>query len=209
MQVIALTNRKGGAGKTSTAVPLAALGAREGRTVLLDLDDESASATQWHHAAGLENLFEIRRLRHDRLGATIDELRAAGDVRWVVIDTPAVLEQPITSAMGEADVVLMPVHNGTGDLAQLAQTAALLRLPLRANPSLRYLVVINHAGRAPAVTRQTRQAIEEFGLPVATTEIPDLVLYSTGKGMRPNVKWWHYEKLFNEIKALLGTPVRA
>lgn len=203
VNVVAITNVKGGSGKTSTAVPLAWLAAQHGRTVLLDLDP-SGSATQWHTTAGLSDHFECRRLSHDQLGACIDELRGTGDTRWVIIDTPAVREEMITPAMGEADLVVFPVHTGTGDLGQLAQTAKLLRLPLRANPNLRYTVVINHTGRAPGVDRDTRAAIEEFGMPVAKTEIPDLKIYSTAKGVRPNVKMWHYESLWRELQQVLA-----
>ena len=108
--------------------------------------------------------------------------------------------------MSESDLALMPVHIGSGDIPQLVETFHLMRLPLKANPNLRHLVVVNHGGTMPAVQRDTIDAIRE-GLPevrVAETIIPYSRVYALAKGNRPDAKWWHYEKLWREVQAVLA-----
>ena len=202
-RVIAITNLKGGSGKTSTAVPLACMAARTGKTVLLDLDP-TGSAAQWHAAAGLEDLFTCQRITDEQLAPTLQQLNAQGDIQYVVLDTPPVAKEVTLQSMGEADLVLFPTHVGSGDLAQLVQTLGLLRLPLKANPALKYMVVLNHAGTMPAVTRETRQVVEEYGALVAATEIPYRKTYIMAKGSRPTADWWHFEQLWREVLGALA-----
>jgi len=105
----------------------------------------------------------------------------------------------VLAAMGEADMVIIPLHTGTGDVAQVMQTHALLRNPRKGNPDLRVATVINHTGRAKSADRDTREVLEELGVAVTKTEIPDLVRYSTAKGQRPGSDMWHYENLWAEL----------
>jgi len=202
-RVITITNLKGGSGKTSTAVPLACMAAKTGKTVLLDLDP-TGSAAQWHAAAGLDDLFACQRITDEQLAPTLHQLNLQGDVQYVVLDTPPVAKEVTLQSMGEADLVLFPTHVGSGDLAQLVQTLGLLRLPLKANPALKYMVVLNHAGTMPAVTRETRQIVEEYGASVAVTEIPYRKTYIMAKGSRPTADWWHFEKLWHEVREALA-----
>lgn len=207
-RVIAAVMKKGGAGKTSTIVPLAYLAARAGaRVALIDMDP-TPSAQQWVDAAGLSG----ERLACDRVGAEelgplLADVRASNAMDYVFVDTPPGDRHVIVQAMSEADLALMPVHIGSGDLPQLVETYHLMRLPLRANPDLKHLIVVNHAGTMPAVTRDTIEGIRE-GIPeaqVARTTIPYSRQYALAKGSRPDpVKWWHYDELWKEIQAVLA-----
>lgn len=209
MKVISVIGLKGGSGKTSTAVPLAYYASQLGPTALLDLDP-TPSASQWVNAADLlSERLACERLGIEHLSQSIRGIRDSGQVDWVVIDTPPVARDVVMSAAGEADLAVIPVHMGSGDLAQLAQTLHLMELPRRLNPELPILVVLNHTGTAPAITRQTREAIEadgevqRLGVTVATTDIPFRAMYSVAKGQKPGVKWWHYENLWAEVKGML------
>lgn len=201
VNVISVTGLKGGSGKTSTAVPLALEAARAGRTLLLDLD-ETPSASQWLSAAGLEDRVPSERLDIKHLEDRVNAIEAAGEVEWLVIDTPPVRQDVVMLAAGVADLVLIPVHIGSGDVAQVAQTGRLMRLPLQARPTLIVRAVLNHTGM-PAVTRETRAAVEAAGLGVLATEIPYRRTYVVAKGSAPTADWWHFGKLWGEVRALL------
>ncbi len=205
--VIAAVMKKGGAGKTSTIVPLAYLAAQAGaRVALIDMDT-TPSAQQWVQAAGLtSDRFVCDRVTADELEGLLTEIRASDTIDFVFIDTPPGDKHAIVQAMSESDLVLMPVHIGSGDLPQLVETYHLMKLPLRANPNLKHLIIVNHAGTMPAVTRDTIEAIQD-GLPeaqVAQTAIPYSRQYALAKGTKPNVKWWHYDNLWREIQAVLA-----
>jgi len=203
VKVISVIGLKGGSGKTSTAVPLAYEASQRGTTVLLDLDP-TLSATQWLEAADMTG----ERLMHaapplDGLTAAVRGLRATGEVEYLVLDTPPVSREACMLAAGQADLVVIPVHVGTGDLAQVVQTLDLLDMPRRANPKLEVRALLNHAGTMPAVTRETRAALEGAGLTVVTTEIPSLRVYVTAKGTAPDGRWPHFAALWTEIEGLL------
>jgi chromosome partitioning protein len=210
--VISAVMKKGGAGKTSTIVPLASFAAQSGaRVALIDMDS-TPSAHQWFTAAGLgTETFACDRVTADELDPLLRDIRESGSFDFVFIDTPPGDKHGIVQAMSESDLVLMPLHIGSGDVPQLVETYHLMRLPLRANPQLQHLVVVNHAGTMPAVTRDTISAIREE-LPdahVAATTIPYSKQYALAKGARPDrVKWWHYDKLWREIQDLLPQAVK-
>lgn len=203
MKVISVVGLKGGSGKTSTAVPVAWEAAREGRVVLLDVDP-TLSATQWVRAAELEHeRLRAETLNVDALEDRVNALEDSGDVEWVVIDTPPIAGDVVMRAAGVADLVVVPLHIGSGDLAQVAQTMGLLRLPMRANPDLRAVAVLNHARTMTRQTRETRAEVEAAGLLVAQTSIPFLETYVNAKGSRPNARWWHFRDLWTELRGLL------
>lgn len=202
MRVIAVVGMKGGGGKTSTAVPLAYNASRTGRTILLDLDEKTPSASQWINAAGLHDRISLERLSALDLEDRLNAIEAEGVADWVVIDTPPGSGDVVMLAAGQSDVVLVPIHIGSGDVAQAEENEKLLRMPLRLRPSLQIRAVLNHAG-IPTVTRDTRIEVEAAGLRVAEAEVPYLKIYSLAKGTRPTVDWWHHEKLWAEVQGLL------
>ena len=198
--VIVVANIKGGAGKTSAAVPLAYAAAQEGSAVVLDLDP-SPSAARWINGASLASVrLGVYTIGVKQLAGAIKEARSAG-VDLVVVDTPPVLRDVAMQAMSEADLVLIPCHVGTGDIDNLDDTVDLLGLPMRVNPNLKVLAVINHASTMPAVTRRTRAFLEGYGLTVAETDIPFLTTYAEAKGSVPTGP--HFPALLREIQELI------
>lgn len=208
MKTISVIGLKGGSGKTSTTVPLACEAAKSGTTVVLDLD-ETPSATEWIDAAELTSDRLVgHQLPLEELRPTLDELRGSGAVDWVLIDTPPGRKEEAAclAAAQAADLVIVPSHIGSGDVAQLVQTLDLLAgLPRR----VPVLIVLNHASTMPAQTRATRQAIEgveevqALGARVAQMAIPFNVRYLNAKGNRPTVDWWHFGELWREVRAML------
>lgn len=204
MRVIAIVNKKGGAGKTSAAVPLAYAAATEGRVAVIDLDP-TPSASQWISAASLiSTRLGIYTIRPDDLDQALGEIRAAG-VDWVIIDTPPGEKELGTQiqAMVEADLVLIPLHSGSGDVAQVVDTFRAMRAPMKIKPDLKHLVVLNHTRTGVShVDRITRESLEELGANVAKAHVPFLDQYRMAKGAVPTGD--HYPQVFEEIKAVLA-----
>lgn len=205
--VISAVMKKGGAGKTSTIVPLTAIAAQAGaRVALIDMDT-TPSAQQWVQAAGLaSDTFACDRVTADELGQLLTDIRESDAFDFVFIDTPPGDKHGIVQAMSESDLLLMPVHIGSGDVPQLVETYHLMRLPLKANPALKHLVVVNHAGTMPKVTQDTIDAIREElpDVQVAATAIPYLKRYALAKGSKPDASWWHFEKLWQEVQGVMA-----
>lgn len=209
MKVIAAVMEKGGAGKTSTIVPLAWRAWRRGhRVAVIDLDwdaESEGSASQWIETANLASeTFVSEQVRLDALPDLLQQVREAGGVDYVFIDTSPRNRHASVEAMSESDLVIMPMHIGSGDIAQLVATWKLMRRPLKTNPNLQHLVLLNHAGTQPRVTRETREAVQAV-LPdavIAQTAIPYRVEYSTAKGNVPD-GLVPFESLWKEVEAML------
>lgn len=142
MTTIAVLNQKGGVGKTTLAVNLAACAHLAGlRAHVLDLDRQG-SALDWYSRrapgsplAGLTVAKADRALRMDQFR----ELTARYDV--VVCDGPARLGDVTENAAAAADVVLVPLKAGAIDIWALKETLALLQ---KADATRRFI------GRPPA-----------------------------------------------------------
>lgn len=201
MKTIVAVNLKGGAGKTNLSVHLALIAQSQGtRVALLDLDP-TLSASRWLGVALSE--LPVASPTKREVPAYVQALRTQVDL--LIIDTPAVLAEYALAGLEHADLALVPVHSGSGDLDQVADTQALLRMPMQARPGLLVRAVLNHTGRAPSMDRDTREVMEGAGLRVAESEIPFLKAYATAKGGSLGHAP-HYQALLAEVREWLDLP---
>lgn len=118
-----VVNTKGGVGKTTSSVFVAHALARATGTACLLIDaDPQASAVQWAReaaSAGTALQVQVRARPSGRL-ATL-----AAHAPNVVIDTPPMDRDIIASALGVADVVLVPTSPSPLDLATVPSSVEL------------------------------------------------------------------------------------
>ena len=163
-RIIAVINQKGGTGKTTLALNLAAGLARRGSTHLVDADPQR-SISQWvGMALDGDGLPPVAHPGSDPR-ATIAQL--ARTHRYVVVDCPPAAQgDVVTSVLRSVHVALIPVLPSPIDLWASVDMAAAVGEARRLNPGLCACLVLNQLESRNALSRAMREAVAEFDLPV-------------------------------------------
>ena len=179
MPTVAIVSQKGGAGKTTLAIHLAAAAQAAGRVALIVDTDPQATASQWSH------------WREGRAPEVIDCGAPALLVRkisqamelgaeFVVIDTPPHAEAMAREACRAADLLLIPCRPRTFDLTAARTTADLAR----ATGKPAFVVFVAGPPKASVLYAEAAEVIQAAGLPVAPVMLPERADFhhSTGNG---------------------------
>jgi chromosome partitioning protein len=126
--VVAVAQRKGGAGKSTLAATLATTLAAEGhRVALLDTDPQKSLARWWQERASAGA--RARPISFEdpsgwRLAGAVDRMARTHDI--VVLDTPPHAETDARVAIRAAQLVLVPLQPSPADLWAMEGTLALV-----------------------------------------------------------------------------------
>jgi chromosome partitioning protein len=119
---IVVTNLKGGVGKTTTTVYLAAVAASRGYSPVVIVDaDRQASAAEWLEERSLEGV-EVVEAPSERTMARAMRTQEG----MVVVDLPPGDERLVQAAIGAADAVVIPTRAGGVEFGRVAYTLDLI-----------------------------------------------------------------------------------
>ncbi|NQE65027.1 ParA family partition ATPase [Caulobacter sp. RHG1] len=158
--ILALLNQKGGVGKTTLALNLAACWAAQGRRVTLVDADPQGSALDWAQArshAGHGRAFAVVGLPRDTLHHEAPDLARAAD--HVIIDGPPRVASLLRSALLAADLVVIPVQPSPLDGWASAEMLRLLSEARVYRPDLRARFLLNRCAARTVIARETKDAL--------------------------------------------------
>ena len=174
MHVIALIGNKGGAGKTTLCVNIAAAFATCQPTVILDADPQRSSL-QWHDISEDQPAVDAMPAS-DNIARDIEQL--ANDYRYCLIDCPPSAQSTqMRQALAVSHLAIIPVQPSPLDIWATIQVEPEVASAINNNPALRPLVLVNQFESRSQLSRQTPQALDELSLPVAATRINRRVAY--------------------------------
>lgn len=171
MPVISIVALKGGVGKTTIALSLAAEYRVRGFSVLLADADPQGSSQAWGSAAS----------GNPRAQATVptvvgvrdgfyrpDQLpKLAESYDWTIIDTPPHAGPTLRAALAVADLALLPCGPGALEAWALGDTVRIIEEARIARPGLAAAIVLNRVQKRTAIGAGAREALADAGIPVA------------------------------------------
>ncbi|MEO1673705.1 MAG: ParA family protein [Cyanobacteria bacterium J06631_2] len=196
--IIAITALKGGVGKTTTAVHLAAFLQTLAPTLLIDAD-KNRSALVWS--------------KEDKLPFYVaSQAGSPGLIKkftHIVIDTQARPEpEELEDLAAGSDLLILPTTPNHLDLDTTVKAVELLRT-LNAN----YRVLLTKVDSRTKNAKNARDFLEEAQLPMFQAEIPLLVAFqrSPSRGVivkdypdrRAKIGWYRYQDMGKEILAAM------
>ncbi len=171
MPTIAIISQKGGAGKTTLALHLAAVAQEAGAVSLVIDTDPQATASQWAAWRG-DRAPEVIDSPPPRLAAKVEAARGQG-AEVIVIDTPPHADSAARAAVELADLVLIPCRPSAFDLSAIQTTAKLVQL-LR-KPA--FVVFTAGSPNAPRVYEEAGELVDGYGTPPCPVILPDRAAY--------------------------------
>jgi chromosome partitioning protein len=171
MAIVAVISQKGGAGKTTLALHLAAAAHEAGRVALVVDTDPQATASQWA-AWRQDRPPEVIDSPPPRLAAKVAQAAGQG-AELIVIDTPPHADSAARAAVELADLVLIPCRPSAFDLAAIQTTAKLVQLLKK--PA--FVVFTAGAPNAPRIYAEVGELVAGYGTPPCPVVIPDRAAY--------------------------------
>lgn len=177
-------NAKGGVGKSTIAISVAAELHRRGRQVLLADADDQRTALSWAAVAASEG--------HD-VPTTIGlhaGFHRPGQIPSgyddVVIDLPGRSADVCRAGLLVSDLAVVPVLAGAVETWALSRALQTLGEARALRPNLRILLVLNRDNPRTGMSKNTRQALASCGVPLAKTALVHRISYvealSAGQG---------------------------
>ena len=174
MPVIALVGNKGGAGKTTLTVNLAAGLTRYARTAIVDADPQGSSV-HWYANAEAGRITPVYQAEPDLFGQ-IENLKRQYD--YVVADCPPSVHAPQTDAILKmADLALVPVQPSPVDLWATVHIEEAIAEAQQINPLLNALLVINQMESRSTLSQLIREALAQIAVPVAKLAVRKRAVY--------------------------------
>jgi chromosome partitioning protein len=205
MPVIAVVGNKGGAGKTTLVVNLAAGLAKKDSIAIVDADPQG-SALQWRAIADGQGALSVFAAGSNIHGQTAELLQ---NYNYVVIDCPPSVHARQTNAVLEVgDMALIPVQPSPMDLWATVHIEQAISRAREGNPRLSAMLVINQLETRTIMSRLMREALSEISLPVAQTPLRRRAIYRNSAlegrsvfdmGSRGNDAAAEIEQLIHEV----------
>ncbi len=174
--VIAVTNLKGGVGKTTIALNLGVtLAHRDYKVCVVDTDTEQRSAVKWSgqrdEAHRSIPVFAVG----DKLNKEIEALNK--DYEFVIIDGTPQLSERANRTILASDIIIIPISTSGFDFWSFEHFVERYNQAKAFKESVQAFVLLNKFSETKNISKEIREALSEFEIPVLKTTMGERVAY--------------------------------
>ncbi|RIK66925.1 MAG: chromosome partitioning protein ParA [Planctomycetota bacterium] len=204
--IIVVANSKGGVGKSTLAVHLAAWLSEQGHRVTLADCDTQQSSSEWIR----ESRPDIKAVRLDNPDTILNELPSlAQEADFVVADGPGSQTETSRALLLRADLAIVPCKASMLEVRALAKATDVLRQAQDIRAGIpKAVIVLSMVGKTYRLTKDMKDAAAALSLPLASKALTLRQIYADAPGQGA-VVWTmgarareaadEVDKLFREI----------
>ena len=174
--IFGVLNQKGGVGKTTLSVNLAACLARTGARVLLIDADPQGSALDWAAARQSEPLFSVVGFPRATIHKEIAQLGQGYE--HIIIDGPPRVTDLARSAIMASDIVVIPVQPSPYDIWAAEEVVKLITEARVYNENIKSVFVVNRKITNTAIGRDVRDALAAYPVHVLNASVAQRVVFA-------------------------------
>jgi chromosome partitioning protein len=178
--IIAITNGKGGVGKSTIAVHLAAWLHQLGHNVILADCDSQQSSSEWIREA----VPEVTAVRFDNPAMILNELQAlAKDADFIVADGPGSQAETTLALLLRSDFAIVPCKASMLEVRALAKATESLRHAKGLRHGVpKAVTVLSMVGKNYRLTNDMKETAAALKLPLAATPMTLRQVYADAPG---------------------------
>jgi chromosome partitioning protein len=174
--ILGVLSQKGGVGKSTLSINIAAAFALDGLRVLLVDADPQGSSLAWSAAREPPPLFPVVGMAKPTLHRELPEM--ARDYDMTIVDGAPRVNELGRAAILASDTIIIPVQPSPYDVWATAETVQLVREATLYKPDLKCAFAINRKITGTAIGRDVAGALQQFGVDVLPTHICQRVLFA-------------------------------
>jgi chromosome partitioning protein len=179
-KIIAVTNQKGGSGKTTLSMQLAGALARRGHKVMVVDADPQGTATRWAATADDDKPFPASVVGLSAASAKVhrEVKKFVDDYDYIIIDCPPAADSPVPqSALLVADLALVPIIPSPLDMWAAVGIREVIGNVGDINEGLKSRLVINQCQPNTTLTKDALEVLPEFGIELCNTYMHQRQVY--------------------------------
>lgn len=198
--IISFLNQKGGVGKTTLAINIAANLANQGYKTLLIDADKQGSASAWASLRE-ETPFVVNSMARPNMAK--DAIKMATDYECTIIDGPPHAEEIARSCIIASDLVILPIEPSGLSTWASDLTVRQIREAQSFKETLKCGFVVSRKIGKTVIGRDIREMAQDAGIPIFDTEIEQRVAFPESMTVGQTIfEWAPRSTAAREIKNL-------